>query len=366
MKKYILLGAFLLSIPSAFAQEYEFQSVIDLACTPVENQGNTGTCWSYSSSSFLESEIYRIKGHYIDLSEMYSVRFTYPKKAFNYIQRQGKAQFSEGGLNHDVLDAIKVGGLVPQSVYTGLLKGNSSHDHEQMVKELTAIVEKNAEKPQPTWKKEFREVLDKYLGERIHQFEFQGKSYTPQSFLEMTELKLDNYHSYTSFTHEPFYESFILEVPDNFSNGSYYNLPLNEWVDLVDHALEKGYTLALDADVTEVGFSTKKGIAIVPASEMTKEQIGLEIVDELSITQAYRQEQFENHQTQDDHLMHIVGKAKDSKGNLYYKVKNSWGTDSGQQGYIYMSVSYFKLKAIAVMVHKDAVPKNLKKKLHHH
>lgn len=362
-KKYGLLASLLLAVTGVFAQKYEFQPLIDLSCTPVISQGQTGTCWSFSTVSFLESEIQRISGKTIDLSEMYPVRFTYMKKAYNYVQRQGKANFSEGGLNHDAIDAIRIGGLVPQSVYTGMVQDQTGHDHENMVKELTALVEANVEKPKAGWRNEFREVLDRYLGKRVHEFTYEGKTYTPETFLAMTGLKLDKYKSFTSFTHAPFYESFILEVPDNFSNGSFYNLPLNEWVHLVDHALEKGYTVALDADVSEMGFSAKKGIAIVPVDEMDRNDVGETIVDELSITQAYRQELFENHSTQDDHLMHIVGTAQDQKGNRYYKVKNSWGTDSGREGYIYMSVSYFKLKAIAVMVHEDAVPKAIAKKL---
>jgi bleomycin hydrolase len=351
------------------AQKYEFQSVKEIDAEPVISQGNTGTCWSFSSTSFLESEIIRITGQKIDLSEMYNVRHTYPKKAWNYLMRQGKAQFSDGGLNHDVINSAREAGIVPQEVYSGLVGNGQKHDHSKMAEELEVLLKKYANpsvKLDPKWQSEVTTILDQYLGTAISEFTFEGKKYTPKSFLEMTQLKLDDYVTITSFTHEPFYNSFILNVPDNFSNGIFYNLPLDEFVRNIDNALEKGYTLALDADVSEKTFSGKYGIAVIPENESDEKIILTEIKREKTITPAFRQQEFENFNTTDDHLMHIVGTVKDQKGTLYYKVKNSWGSDkltSGHNGYIYMSVPYLKLKAISVLVHKDALLKNTRKEI---
>jgi bleomycin hydrolase len=369
MKTTFITLAFLAFSFSVSAQKYEFQTVKDIEAEPVISQGNTGTCWSFSSTSFLEAEIIRITGKKIDLSEMYNVRHTYPKKAWNYVMRQGKTQFGEGGLNHDVINSAKIAGLVPQSIYPGLIGNASKHDHSKMVEELEIVVKKHANpeiKLDPKWKAEVNEILDRHMGANVIEFTFEGKKYTPKSFLEMTQLKLDDYVTISSFTHESFYKTFILDIPDNFSNGSFYNLPLEEFVANIDNALEKGYTLALDADVSEKTFSGKYGIAVVPENESDEKIILTEIKAEKRITPEFRQQEFENFNTTDDHLMHIVGKVKDQKGTMYYKVKNSWGNDQpniGNGGYIYMSVPYLKLKAISVLVHKEALLKNTRKEL---
>ena len=345
------------------SQTYEFQTVKEINCTPVVSQGKTGTCWSFSSTSFLESEIMRITGKTIDLSEMYSVRHTYPKKAFNYVMRQGKAQFGEGGLNHDVINSALEFGLVPESVYSG--KVNSTEfDHTKMVVELEKIVKTTVETPTPfntSWKANFEAVLDQYMGKNITDFTYEGKKYTPKQFLEFTGLKLDNYLTITSFMHEPYYTKFILNIPDNFANGAMYNLPLDEFISTIDNSLENGFTVALDADVSEKSFSGQRGIAVVPFNDTDIPAVFKEIKKEKTITPELRQAEFENLNTTDDHLMHIVGKVKDQNGTIYYKVKNSWGKDSGKEGYVYMSVSYMRLKAISVLIHKDALNKKNKK-----
>ena len=341
------------------SQTYEFQTVKEINCTPVVSQGKTGTCWSFSSTSFLESEIMRITGKTIDLSEMYSVRHTYPKKAFNYVMRQGKAQFGEGGLNHDVINSALEFGLVPESVYSG--KGSSAEfDHTKMVVELEKIVKTTVETPSPfntNWKANFEAVLDQYMGKNVTEFTYDGKKYTPKQFLEFTGLKLDNYVTITSFMHEPYHTKFILNIPDNFANGAMYNLPLDEFISTIDNSLENGFTVALDADVSEKSYSGQRGIAVVPFNEADIPAVFKEIKKEKTITPELRQAEFENLNTTDDHLMHIVGKVKDQNGTIYYKVKNSWGKDSGKAGYVYMSVSYMRLKAISVLIHKDALNK---------
>lgn len=326
----------------------------------------TGTCWSFSSTSFLESEILRITGKPVDLSEMHSVRYTYPKKASNYVMRQGKTQFSEGGLNHDVINSALEYGLVPESAYTGRLK-SAKLDHSKMAVELETFLKNvvaNPSKMAGKWKSEYDAILNQYMGEPVSSFTYEGMSYTPKEFVRSNKLNLTDYVTITSFTHEPFYSKFILNIPDNFSNGTFLNLPLDEFISNIDNALEKGYTVALDADVSEKTFSKKYGIAVIPENESDAATIITEIKPEKKITSEYRQTEFENYNTTDDHLMHIVGKVKDQKGNLFYKVKNSWGTeDAGHNGYIYMSVSYMRLKAISVLVHKDALLKNTRTSL---
>lgn len=361
MKTNFITLALLAFAFSASAQKYNFKRIKDIDAKSVISQGNTGTCWSFSSTSFFESEIIRTSGKTIDLSEMYNVRHTYPKKAWNYVMRQGKAQFGEGGLNHDVINSIRAAGLVPQSAYPGVLNADGKYDHSKMVEALEAIVKKNANpdaKPDSNWKYEVELVLNQYMGNDVQEFSYEGKTYTPKSFLEMTKLNVNDYVSLTSFTNEPYYSTFILDVPDNFSNGSFYNLPLNEFVANIDNALARDYTLALDADVSEKTFSSKYGIAVIPANPNDEEAILTEIKPEKTITPEFRQKEFENFNTTDDHLMHIVGKVRDQKGNIYYKVKNSWGKDEasvGNKGYIYMSVTYLRLKAISVLVHKTAL-----------
>ncbi|MBL7869362.1 MAG: aminopeptidase [Flavobacterium lindanitolerans] len=367
MRQTFLPIALLAFAFSAYSQKYEFQTIKDIEATPVISQDITGTCWSFSSTSFLEAEIIRTTGRKIDLSEMYNVRNTYPKKAWNYVMRQGKAQFGEGGLNHDVINSAMQFGIVPLTAYSGLVGNATKHDHSKMVKELEDLLKKYADpskKLDPKWKTEVEAILDKYMGANVTEFTYDGKKYTPKSFLEMTKLNLKDYVTITSFTNEPYYKTFILDIPDNFSNGSFYNMPLDEFVQNVDNALDKGYTLALDADVSEKTFSGKNGIAVIPENEADEKTILTEIKPEKNITPEFRQQEFENFNTTDDHLMHIVGKVKDQKGNIYYKVKNSWGSKNlGNDGYIYMSVPYLRLKAISVLLHKDGLLKKTKKEL---
>ena len=380
MNKSIFYITFLFISYSGFSQAYEFRTIKDIEATPVTSQDQTGTCWSFSTTSFLESEIIRLTGKKINLSEMYNVRNTYLDKAENYVMRQGKAQFGEGGLNHDVINSARKYGIVPESNFIGKTNPNSNYDHNKMEAELEAIVKKAiAETPKnyPNWKKDYAGVLDTYMGkfnedDKIissqqvidnNKSNFEGKALTPKQFLATTKLNLDDYVTITSFTNEPFYSKFILNIPDNFANGSFYNLPLDEFVQNIDNALDKGFTLALDADVSEKTFSGNNGIAVIPENENDSKTILTQIKPEKHITQEYRQDEFENYNTQDDHLMHIVGKVADQKGNQYYKVKNSWGTKSGKEGFIYMSVSYLQLKAISVMLHKDGLIKKTKSSL---
>ncbi len=371
LKRVLFFFLVLFSLSFTHAQEpYKFTEVIDLEATPVISQGRTGTCWSFSSTSFLESEIIRLTGQQIDLSEMYTVRNTYPKKADNFVMRQGKAQFSEGGLAHDVINSVAEFGLVPNEAFSGLFADETRHNHAELVAVLRSMVETYVDNPGKKLSKKWRlaidAVLSTYIGENPKEFQYDGKTYTPQSFLEMTTINPSDYVSITSFIHAPFYSKFILNIPDNWSYGSFYNVPLDEMMQTIDNALENGFTVELDCDVSERTFSSKNGVAVIPeASEHNKKALKASY-PEKQITQDYRQDEFENFTTTDDHLMHITGILKDQNGTKYYKVKNSWGTDASRNangGYVYFSESYMRLKAISITVHKDAVGKTITKKL---
>lgn len=375
MKKNLIAIVLLLSAPFFYAQEnavvkvnipteqtYQFTPIIDIEASAVKQQGKTGTCWSFSASSFIESEIYRNTGAMIDVSEMYTVRKTYDAKAWNYVMRQGTAQFDEGGLAHDVMNSIQLNGLVPETAYSGLLNDANNHDHSKIVPELKAVLDgyiKNDHKSSAkSWKIATDSILDAQLGKAPENFMYNGAAYTPMSFLEMSKLNTSNYITLTSFLQQPFYTSFILNIPDNFANGAFYNIPLEALVNEVDTALKNGYTLSLDCDVSEKTFSQKHGVAVVPKNSENNEKALTYILEETMVTPEFRQQEFENYNTTDDHLMHIVGLAKDQNGTEYYKVKNSWGTTGeriGNGGYVYMSKAFFRLKTISVMVHKDAL-----------
>ncbi len=371
MKKILFLFAIAFSSLFLNAQEqYQFTKMIDIDATPVISQGNTGTCWSFSTSSFIESEIIRLTGKRIDISEMYNVRNTYPVKAENYVMRQGKAQFSEGGLAHDVFNSIRDFGLVPVDAYSGLFGNNTNHNHAEMVAILTSMLDTYIKNPgrklDPKWREAFGSVLDVYMGDNITEFTFEGKKYTPLQFAEIVKIDVNDYVNITSFTQAPFYSKFILNIPDNFSNGSFYNVPIDELVEVLDHALENGYTVEIDCDVSEKTFSSKDGIAVIPSNSLNNLKALHSIYPEMEVTQEFRQQEFENFKTTDDHLMHITGTVKDQKGNKYYMVKNSWGTDEKRtkfDGYVYFSEAYVRLKTISITLHKDGLTKSISKKI---
>jgi bleomycin hydrolase len=370
MRTLFIAFAFL-STSTVFSQEaYQFTTQIDLEATPVISQGRTGTCWSFSSTSFLESEIIRLTGKKVDLSEMYTVRNTYPEKLENFVMRQGKAQFSEGGLAHDVINSVATHGLVPNEAFSGLFQDETAHNHAELVAVLEAMAKayivNPASKLSKKWKPATEAVLDTYLGENLKQFTYEGKQYTPASFRDAMKLVPKDYVTLTSFTHAPFYSEFILNIPDNWSYGSFYNAPLDELMASIDNALSKGFTVELDCDVSERTFSSKDGVAVIPRDTENTIKALQGVYPEMDITQEYRQDEFENFTTTDDHLMHITGTLVDQNGTKYYKVKNSWGTDESRNangGYVYFSEAYMRLKTISITVHKDAVPKGTAKKL---
>jgi len=331
---------------------YTFYPIVEIPALPVSNQHASGTCWAFSTTSFLESEILRIKGDSVDLSEMYFVRNAYIWKTRNFVMRQGTARFSEGGCNHDPLITLTEFGLMPQTAYTGHVNGDTIYDHRELLEKMEPKVKayaNPANKLGPGWKGEVPVVLDEFIGKPPGTFSYAGNQYTPAGFLAYTQLRDNDYINITSFTHTPPDRPFILNIPANWANEIYYNLSLEEYVANIDHALEAGYSLTIDIDVSESGFSFGRGIAVISSGD--------------TITPELRQSEFENFNTTDDHNMHLVGKAKDQCGDIYYKCKNSWGPASGKGGFFYLSVPYVKMKSISVMLHKDALTEATKQKL---
>lgn len=363
--KLLSLSTFVLFVivPEITAQ-YNFKTEKKINCTDVKSQDRTGTCWSFATASFLESELIRMGHDNINLSEMFIVRNIYKDKAMNYVLRQGKANFSQGSLSHDLIRMTEKHGLITEDAYSGLINGETKHDHSEMEAGLKGFLDgiRNSKKLSTKWKPAFTSIIDSYMGAVPKQFMHNGKAYTPQSFVETTKLKTDNYISIGSFTHHPFYEEFILEIPDNYSNGSFYNVPLKEMMSVIDYAILAGYSIAWDGDVSEKGFSAKNGMALLP-EDAIREDLFTNPGKEISVTQENRQANFENYSTTDDHLMHIIGLALDQHGTKYYIIKNSWGEISDYKGYLYMSENYLKMKTISVMLHKNGVPSVSSKRL---
>jgi bleomycin hydrolase len=364
---------------------YHFTVIKDIEATEVQNQGRTGTCWSFSSLSFFESELLRMKKGKHNLSEMYIARKAYEEKAVNYVRMHGNFNFGPGGAFHDIPYVAKKFGLMPEEAYKGLNYGTDVHNHAEMDAVLSAVVKELVKNPQgkltPSWKKAISGILDAYLGAVPEKFNYNGKEYTPQSFAKELGLDMDEYVLISSFTHHPFYGQFVLEVPDNWALQSCYNVPLNEMMEIAEHAVSNGYGVAWASDVSEKGFSFRDGLAIVPEDESTIQVRGRDNaqfndagaqkvssafdapVKERNITQELRQEAFDNYLTQDDHGMHFTGLVKDQIGTKYFIVKNSWGKGNDCDGYFYASEAYFKFKTTNIMLHKDAVPKDMRKKL---
>lgn len=363
---------------------YEFTIVARHDALPVQDQNRSGTCWSFSALSYFESELIRLgKGEH-KLSEMFVVRKAYEDKATNYVRMHGNFNFGAGGAFHDIPYVMERYGIVPAEVYEGLEYGTKGHNHGELDAVMKGAVDPllKRRKLTPAWPNAVDGILDAYLGETPEEFEYKGKKYTPESFRDMLGLDMDNYVSLTSYTHEPFYSEFILKIPDNWALGTSYNLPIDELIEVMNAALKNGHTFAWGADVSEKGFSFRDGLAIMPKDASTIRVKGSDNkhfsdagaekisnafhlpVPQLEITQKMRQEAYDNYETTDDHGMHVTGLVKDQNGDMYYIVKNSWGDDSNDcDGYFYASEAYVRYKTMNIMIHKDAIPKEIRKKL---
>ena len=383
-----MLAAILSS--SMYAQDndgYQFTTVKEVKISPVKNQNRTGTCWCFSGLGFLESELLRMgKGEY-DLPEMFIVNHSYKDKADKYVRLHGYLNFAQGGSFGDVLYAAKHYGLVPESVMNGLNYGENMHVHGEMesaaANYLKAIIKNPNRKLSTAWKKGFDGIIDAYLGELPEKFTYNGKEYTPKSFAEELGLNIDDYVSLTSFTHHPFYSAFPIEVQDNWRWDLSYNLPIDELMQVFDNAINNGYSVAWASDVSEKGFS-RNGVAVAAdiesmersgsdqdrwlgLSQTQKDQEIKKMLEkpcqEIKVTQELRQEEYDNYKTTDDHGMLIYGIAKDQTGKKFYMVKNSWGTDSKYKGTWYASETFVAFKTMNIVVHKNAIPKEIRAKL---
>ncbi len=391
MKKICIAIGFIIASLSGIAQDnlvnslktnqsdsakskFKFTTLIDLEKSPVKNQGSSGTCWSYSGSSFLESEMMKAGKPFVDLSEIYTARCAYIERARNYVRMHGAVGWGDGAELHDVVAIYKKYGAMPYEAYTGLNYGTKLNKFGEMQAALEGmlkgIVENKNGKLTKNWLPAFTAALDAYLGKVPETFEWKGKTYTPQSFAsEVVGINPNLYIELGSFTYAPYYEPTLLMVPDNWSLQSVYNVPLQDLCDAVDHALDAGYTVAWATDVSEKYFSWKNGVAIVPEKEleeMSPEEIKTMFdgpKKERTITADYREEAFDNYSTTDDHGMHIVGLAKDQNGTEYYMVKNSWGDANDYKGYLYVSKAFFKYKTIAILINQQALPNQLLRKL---
>ena len=372
MKKIVLVLLYACGNAMAFTQPLstpatDFTIEKSLGATAVKNQAMTGTCWCFGATSLVESQCLKNNARELDLSEMFTVRNIYKEKAMNYILRQGHAQFGEGGLGHDMIHAIATYGAIPNSVYNGLLPGQKMHNHQMMEPALQKYLDSILKvMPVPAnWMEGYTKILNDNLGTPPAEFDYKGKKYTPQSFAkEVVKFNPDDYVNITSFTHEPYYKSFVIQVPDNFSNGSYYNLPLNEMLDVVKNSVQNGYSVLWDADVSNNGFRQNKGLALFVdgGTPVSKDAFSADITEQ-PWSAAKRQQLYENLTTQDDHLMHITGLEKSKGGKEFFIVKNSWGEIGPYKGYINVSEAYLAINTISLIVPRAAINKTLLNKL---
>lgn len=352
----------------------ELKVVTELKSTPIKDQSQSGTCWSFSTESFLESELIRMGKEPVDLSEMYIVRKAYELKAWRYVRMLGKAQFGPGGEPHDVINIIREFGIMPEMDYPGSENGEKIN-HNEMDAVLKAYLDEVIKlhingKVSKHWFEGYKGILDAYLGKIPDNFQHLGKTYTAISFLNFLEIDPNDYIEITSFSHHPYYAQFMMEVADNWSTDLIYNVNMEELADIAEYSIRNGYGVEWASDVSEKGFSFKNGLAIVPfkpwadLNEKEKDSIFNFTIEELPITPQMRQDAFDNLSTQDDHGMHFIGLVSDQSGKVYFTVKNSWGianNDCG--GLFYCSRNYFLYKTTAILVHKKGVPKNILKKL---
>lgn len=365
-----------------------FTDQITIPTTSVKDQNKSGTCWCFAGTSFFEDEILRQNGDSLDISEMYTVRRCYEDKARLYIRMHGHSTLSPGGSILDVPYVWERYGALPEDVYPGLSYGEDNHIHAELdaviSAYLNAIKDAPAKRLSTVWMDGLKGILDAYLGEVPETFEYNGRTYTPQSYAQSLGLNADDYIALSSFTHHPYYETFMLEVPDNWFGGQYMNLPLDEFKAVIDNSLANGLSVVWAADISEPGFQWTKGVALMPKAKQEADLEGTELsrwvklsdrerereryefsgpVEEIEVTPESRQIMFDRYETLDDHGMVIVGTATDQKGNKYYKVKNSWNTNNIYDGYFYVSETYVLAKTLSILVNKNAIPAEIARKL---
>lgn len=394
MKKCLLISVFFFVAMSVFAQEeveksYVFTMKKQIEATPVKDQHRSGTCWDYATVALLEAELLRNTGSVYDLSEGFYVYHTYYDKAVKYARYHGNSTFSPGGMHFDVLECLKKYGAIPETVYTGTVPAGELFNHGELFRVMKGYLDgllKNGSSTLSTnWKNGFAGILNAYIGTIPETFDYEGTKYTPESFGANLKINPDDYIVISSYTHHPFYDNFIVDIPDNWLNGYAYNLPLDEMMEVINYALDNDYTFCWDADVSDKGFSWKNGVAIVPDrpleylsgtdyekwNTLSDEEKTAQMyvfdgsIAEKNVTQEMRQELFDNQDVTDDHLMLVTGYATDANDNVFYMVKNSWGDDSGkfENGYMYASEQFMKKNTISLMLNKNALPKNIAKKL---
>ena len=387
----VFAAALMLCTISATAQqssrgpEYEFKTIKENPVTSVKNQYRSGTCWCFSALSFVESEILRTKGIETDLSEMFVVGKSYHDRAVKYVRVDGHLNFAAGSSFGDVFHVIKDYGIVPQEAMPGFNYGTDKPEHAELDAALKGYVEaivKNPNKKLSTaWVNGFDGIVAAYFGEYPKGFSVNSVEYTPESYRDYLGINTDEYVNLTSFTHHPFYSQFALEVCDNWRWDTAYNLPIDELMEVMYNAIDKGYTIAWGSDVSEKGF-TRNGIAVMPvekdakpaagsdqekwvgkSTEKAAEEVKAELPEEMTITQEMRQDGYDRKTTTDDHGMHIYGLAQDQNGTNYFIVKNSWGEAGKYKGIWYASDAFVRYKTLNIVVHKDALPKTIAKKL---
>ena len=403
MKKFFALALAVLAVSGAMANDakpkkqaeqpegIQFTVVKENPITSIKNQNRAGTCWCYSSLAFIESELLRMgKGEY-DFSEMFIVHNTYLDRADKAVRTHGDVSFAQGGSFYDVLYGMEAFGLVPEAeMRPGAMYGMTLSNHNELTAVSDAVVAaiakgrlrslQSSPDGEMLWKKAIEAIHDIYLGERPEKFTYNGVEYTPKSFYDSLGLNASDYVSLTSFTHHPFYTSFALEIPDNWRWAQSYNLPIDELMEVFDNAIMNGYTIAWGSDVSEDGF-TREGTAILPDVDKASTELdGSDMAKWLKMTEAERKSKpmaveqkwvsqqerqlaYDNRETTDDHGMQIYGIAKDQKGTEYYMVKNSWGEAGTYKGLWYASKAFVRYKTMNIIVHKDAIPAQIREKL---
>ena len=384
-KSWLVLG--LLSSVSLFAQDelikkvinnaslnskFEFREVTNISTTSVKSQGSAGTCWSYSGNSFLETEMIRNGKQPVDLAEIFTARQVYLGKARNFVLFNGNLGLGDGGETHDVLNIFRKNGAMPQQAYTLEDYGKGVIKSSEFQEGFKAILDAYVKNPsqQATWVQDVNAYMDEKLGKLPETFDYQGKSYTPQTFAkEVVGIEASDYLEFTNYKDSPYYEKMVLPVPDNWSYDMVYNVPMTELTDIIDYALSKGYTIAWSSDVSEPYFSWRNGVAFVPDMDLNnispeqKKTLFDGPTAEKKVTEDLRLQGLYNLTTTDDHAMQIVGVAKDQNGKDYYKVKNSWGETNDYKGYLYVTKAYVQLKSTGILLHKLGVPKTTKQKI---